>query len=127
MDINTVSLSGRLARDPEYIETQGGLGILKFTLANSRRFKKDGEWQSVSQYFDCVIFGKIATSLSTKLMKSTQVVVSGSLHYESWEDKNTGLKRNKINITVDNLNMFNNNIKTGLDAVSSVFDVESVV
>ncbi|WP_210374684.1 single-stranded DNA-binding protein, partial [Borreliella garinii] len=58
------------------------------------------------QYFDCVIFSKRAESLNEYLKKGKQVVVSGSLKYESWQDKNTGDKRSKINIFVDNLQMF---------------------
>lgn len=105
-DINSLVLSGRLTRDSELSYTESGMAILRFSLANNRRMKKNDEWIDYPQYFDCVIFSKRAESLNEYLKKGKQVVVSGSLKYESWQDKNTGDKRNKINIFVDNLQMF---------------------
>lgn len=105
-DINSLVLSGRLTRDSELSYTESGMAILRFSLANNRRMKKNDEWIDCPQYFDCVIFSKRAESLNAYLKKGKQVVVSGSLKYESWQDKNTGDKRSKINIFVDNLQMF---------------------
>lgn len=39
-------------------------------------------------------------------------MVSGSLKYESWQDRNTGDKRSKVNIFVDNLQMFSSGSNT---------------
>ncbi|WNZ73284.1 single-stranded DNA-binding protein [Borreliella garinii] len=105
-DINSLVLSGRLTRDSELSYTESGMAVLRFSLANNRRMKKNDEWIDYPQYFDCVIFSKRAESLNEYLKKGKQVVVSGSLKYESWQDKNTGDKRSKINIFVDNLQMF---------------------
>nr|WP_267505681.1 single-stranded DNA-binding protein [Borreliella garinii] len=105
-DINSLVLSGRLTRDSELSYTESGMAILRFSLANNRRMKKNDEWIDYPQYFDCIIFSKRAESLNEYLKKGKQVVVSGSLKYESWQDKNTGDKRSKINIFVDNLQMF---------------------
>ncbi|WP_029358879.1 single-stranded DNA-binding protein [Borreliella garinii] len=105
-DINSLVLSGRLTRDSELSYTESGMAVLRFSLANNRRMKKNNEWIDYPQYFDCVIFSKRAESLNEYLKKGKQVVVSGSLKYESWQDKNTGDKRSKINIFVDNLQMF---------------------
>ncbi|WP_324280424.1 single-stranded DNA-binding protein [Borreliella garinii] len=105
-DINSLVLSGRLTRDSELSYAESGMAVLRFSLANNRRMKKNDEWIDYPQYFDCVIFSKRAESLNEYLKKGKQVVVSGSLKYESWQDKNTGDKRSKINIFVDNLQMF---------------------
>ncbi|WKC78615.1 single-stranded DNA-binding protein [Borreliella turdi] len=105
-DINSLVLSGRLTRDSELSYTDSGMAILRFSLANNRRMKKNDEWIDYPQYFDCVIFSKRAESLNEYLKKGKQVVVSGSLKYESWQDRNTGDKRSKVNIFVDNLQMF---------------------
>nr|WP_267508357.1 single-stranded DNA-binding protein [Borreliella garinii] len=105
-DINSLVLSGRLTRDSELSYTESGMAVLRFSLANNRRMKKNDEWIDYPQYFDCVIFSKRAESLNEYLKKGKQVVLSGSLKYESWQDKNTGDKRSKINIFVDNLQMF---------------------
>ncbi|QFI14267.1 single-stranded DNA-binding protein [Borrelia sp. CA_690] len=111
-DINSLVLSGRLTRDSELSYTESGMAILRFSLANNRRMKKNDEWIDYPQYFDCVIFSKRAESLNDYLKKGKQVVVSGSLKYESWQDRNTGDKRSKINIFVDNLQMFSSGSNT---------------
>ncbi|AJA89959.1 single-stranded DNA-binding protein [Borreliella chilensis] len=111
-DINSLVLSGRLTRDSELFYTESGMAVLRFSLANNRRLKKNDEWIDYPQYFDCVIFSKRAESLNDYLKKGKQVVVSGSLKYESWQDKNTGDKRSKVNIFVDNLQMFSSGSNT---------------
>nr|ABP88173.1 hypothetical protein [Borrelia lonestari] len=104
-DINSLVLSGRLTRDSELTYTDTGMAILKFG-ANNKRIKKNDEWLDYAQFFDCVIFSKRAESLSVFLKKGKQVVVSGSLKYESWQDKSTGDKRSKCSVLVDNVQMF---------------------
>ncbi|EEH00710.1 single-stranded DNA-binding protein [Borreliella finlandensis] len=111
-DINSLVLSGRLTRDSELSYTESGMAVLRFSIANNRRMKKNDEWIDYPQYFDCVIFSKRAESLNDYLKKGKQVVVSGSLKYESWQDRNTGDKRSKINIFVDNLQMFSSGSNT---------------
>ncbi|AIJ29488.1 single-stranded DNA-binding protein [Borreliella valaisiana] len=111
-DINSLVLSGRLTRDSELSYTESGMAVLRFSLANNRRMKKNDEWIDYPQYFDCVIFSKRAESLNEYLKKGKQVVVSGSLKYESWQDRNTGDKKSKVNIFVDNLQMFSSGSNT---------------
>ncbi|WKC75858.1 single-stranded DNA-binding protein [Borreliella valaisiana] len=111
-DINSLVLSGRLTRDSELSYTESGMAVLRFSLANNRRMKKNDEWIDYPQYFDCVIFSKRAESLNDYLKKGKQVVVSGSLKYESWQDRNTGDKKSKVNIFVDNLQMFSSGSNT---------------
>ncbi len=111
-DINSLVLSGRLTRDSELSYTESGMAVLRFSIANNRRIKKNDEWIDYPQYFDCVIFSKRAESLNDYLKKGKQVVVSGSLKYESWQDRNTGDKRSKVNIFVDNLQMFSSGSNT---------------
>ncbi|AGT26975.1 single-stranded DNA-binding protein [Borrelia miyamotoi] len=111
-DINSLVLSGRLTRDSELTYTEMGMAILKFGLANNKKVKKNDEWVDYAQFFDCVIFSRRAESLSVFLKKGKQVVVSGSLRYESWQDKNTGDKRSKCSVLVDNIQMFGSSLAT---------------
>ncbi|UER67323.1 single-stranded DNA-binding protein [Borrelia sp. BU AG58] len=105
-DINSLVLSGRLTRDSELTYTETGMAVLKFGLANNRRMKKNDEWIDHAQFFECVVFSKRAESLSAFLKKGKSIVVSGSLKYESWQDRSTGDKRSKISVLVDELQMF---------------------
>ncbi|ANA43832.1 single-stranded DNA-binding protein [Borrelia hermsii] len=102
-DINSVVLSGRLTRDSEITYVNNSIPILKFGLANNRRIKRNNEWIDYAQFFDCVLFGSRAERLIAFLLKGKQVVVNGSLRYESWDDKRTGDKRSKSSILVDEI------------------------
>jgi single-strand DNA-binding protein len=48
-----------------------------------------------------VAFGKTGETIERFLRKGSMVCVSGSLHNSSWDDKETGQKRFKTEITVD--------------------------
>lgn len=54
---------------------------------------------------DCVLFGKRAESLASKLTKGLKVAVEGRLHYSSWEGKD-GSKRSALEVYVDDLEYF---------------------
>lgn len=70
-DINDVSLTGRLTRDPDFRVTAGGTQLLSFGLAfnTSVRNRQTGEWEERGNFIDCTVFGKRAESLSNYLVK----------------------------------------------------------
>lgn len=107
MGINRAFLAGNITRDPQLRATPGGMSILEFGLAVSERRKNQqtGEWDSVPNYFDMKVFGGRAEALSRILTKGMHVSVEGHLHWSSWEDKNGGGKRSKIEVIVDELEL----------------------
>ena len=107
MGINKVFLSGNLTRDPEMRTTNNGFSILGFGIAvnDRRQNKQTGEWEDVPNFIDCNVLGRRAESLASMLHKGMKVTVEGKLHYSSWEDRETGQRRSKIDVTVDNLEL----------------------
>lgn len=105
MSINKVMISGNLTRDAELRSTQGGSSVLKLGVAvNDRRKNPNtGEWEDVPNFIDCTLFGRRAESLAQYLVKGTKVAVEGRLHYSSWEDRQTGQKRSKLDVNVDEI------------------------
>lgn len=103
MSINKAIISGNLTRDSELRTTQTGLSVLRFSVAVNDRRKVDREWKDVANFIDCVMFGVRAENISRYLMKGTRVVVEGRLHWSQWEDRNTGQKRSKIEVYVDDI------------------------
>ena len=103
-DINAVTISGNLTRDPELKATQGGSSILRIGVAcnDSRKNKQSGEWEDVPNFIDCVVFGKRAEALSNMLSKGMKVAVNGKLSYSSWETKD-GQKRSKIEVIANDV------------------------
>lgn len=107
-DINGVVLGGRLTADCKYSVTPGGMGVAKFSIANSRAVKKkDGTWTDEASYFDCVLFGKSAENLSKYLLKGKPVTLQGTVRQDRWEKD--GNKYSRIYFVVDNIQLHGTN------------------
>lgn len=102
-DINNVSLTGRLTRDPELRVTAGGTQLLSFTLVfnTSVRNRQTGEWDERGNYIDCTMFGKRAEALLNFLAKGQKVAIAGKLRYATW-DKD-GQRHSKLDLIVDEI------------------------
>ena len=98
MSINRVIISGNLTRDPELRNTAGGVAV-----NDRRRNAQTGEWEDYPNYIDCTMFGARAESLSRILTKGMKVSIEGKLRWSQWEKKDTGEKRSKIEVIVDEL------------------------
>ncbi len=83
MDINTVTLVGRLTADPELRSTNGGTQMCTLRLA-SNRAPRDGKDQG-AVFVDVVTFGRLAEAVATNLEKGRQVAVSGRIEFRQWE------------------------------------------
>ena len=104
MSINKVLISGNLTRDAELRSTASGTSILAFGVAvNDRRRNQNGEWEDYANFVDCTMFGRRADALAQYLTKGTKVAIEGRLHYSSWEDRNGGGRRSKLDVTVDEI------------------------
>lgn len=106
MSINKVMISGNLTRDAEKRTTPSGTSLLNFGVAvNDRRRNANGEWEDYANFIDCTMFGRRADALEQYLTKGTKVAIEGKLHYSSWEDRNTGQRRSKLDVTVDEIEL----------------------
>lgn len=107
MSINKVVISGNLTRDPELRTTQGGTAVLAGGIAvnDRRKNQRTGEWEDYPNFVDWTLFGKRAEALSKYLAKGAKVCIEGKLHYSSWEDRNGGGKRSKLDVTVDEIEL----------------------
>lgn len=102
---NKVVLMGNLTRDPETRSTPGGQSVTNFSLAVNRTWKgQDGQTNEDVNYIDCVAWGKPGEIIAQYLGKGRAVLVSGRLDQRSWEDKETGGKRSKIEVVVEDFN-----------------------
>jgi single-strand DNA-binding protein len=103
MSINRNTIDGNLTADPEIRSTADGTSVLSFSVAvnDRRKNRSTGQWESVPNYLDCVIFGARADALSKRLGKGTYVAVSGRNRYSTWE--RDGQKHSKIEIIVEDL------------------------
>jgi single-strand DNA-binding protein len=102
MSINRCNISGNIGRDPELRQTQGGTQVLTFSMAVSdrKRNPQSGQWEDVTNWIPCVVFGNRADSLSKFLSKGMKCAVEGKLRQSSYKDK-SGQNRSKVEVIVD--------------------------
>lgn len=96
-DLATVSMTGRLTRNPEQNETTNSK-VSKFSIAVNG-FKKD----DVS-FFDCEAWGKLSEIIQQYCTKGKQIAVSGTIRIDRWEDKE-GNSRSKPVVNVRDMTL----------------------
>ena len=92
--INQVILMGRLTRDPEQRTTTGGKTIASFSIAVDRGGDSDQ-----ADFFDITAWEKLGELVVQYLAKGRRVLVQGRLRQDSWDDKETGKKRSRVEVT----------------------------
>jgi single-strand DNA-binding protein len=101
-DINTITVSGNLTREPELRTFPSGNAVCNLRIAHSERFKgSDGEWADRPQYFDVTVWSGLGEYLAKNLAKGEKVVVSGRLKWREFEVD--GSKRQAVDITADSV------------------------
>lgn len=83
--MNTVSLIGRLTRDPEVRYTSTQMAVARFSIAIDRPVKEGGEKQT--DFPNIVVFGKQAENCERFLAKGRKVAINGRIQTGSYTDK----------------------------------------
>jgi len=96
--INQVILMGRLTRDPEQRTTSTGKTIASFSIAVDR-FGQSADGGDSADFFDITAWEKLGELVIQYLAKGRRVLVQGRLRQDSWEDKETGKKRSRVEVT----------------------------
>ena len=98
-------ITGNLTRDPELRTTPNGASVCGFSVAVNRTFKdSNGEQKEDVSYIDCSAWGRLGEMINQYAKKGSGVLVSGRLDQRSWEDKNGGGKRSRVEIVVEDFN-----------------------
>jgi single-strand DNA-binding protein len=112
--VNKVTLVGNLGKDPEVRSTPSGMSIATFSLATTDRAKdKDGNWQDRTEWHNVKAFGRTAEVVGEYLKKGRTVYIEGRIHYDSWDDKETGQKKYRTEIIVNDLIMLGGGQRDG--------------
>jgi single-strand DNA-binding protein len=107
---NLVILLGHLGKDPEIRATAGGTIVANLSLATAESRKDNtGQWQEHTEWHSLVSFGRTAEVFRDYTAKGSQVMVRGRLQTRSWDDKDSGQKRYKTEIVVDDLTLLSKN------------------
>jgi single-strand DNA-binding protein len=94
---NSCTIVGNMTRSPDLRYTGNGGAVVSFGVAVSEGKDKP------AGFYDVTCFGQLAEHVAESADRGTRVVVFGRLNYQSWEDKNGGGKRSKVEIVADDV------------------------
>jgi len=124
--LNKVFLIGNLTRDPELRVTPKGTPICQFGIAVNRQFKDEsGATRDETTFVDVEAWGKQGELVSKYLAKGSPAMVEGRLKLDQWEDKQSGQKRSKLKVVLDNVQFLSTRGGGGPGASPSVAGEES--
>ncbi len=104
--VNKVFLLGNVGKDPEIKSTGGGTMVANFTLATSDRQKDpQGNWQDRTEWHNLVAFTRLAEIVRDYVKKGSKLFVEGKIQTRSWDDKESGQKRYRTEIIVNDLSL----------------------
>lgn len=97
---NSITVLGRLTRDPEMRTTDSGTQVCNFSVAQNDQVKKDGKYEKSTIFYECAAFGKLAEFMAKFAKKGRECLVIGHFRQELYTTKN-GEARTKLVITAN--------------------------
>jgi len=94
--MNSITVAGTLGKDAELKYMSNGDALCNFSIADSQGRDKPTIW------WNAVLYGKRASSLSQYLTKGQQVTVVGSVSEREWTDRD-GNKRKAMDVRVNDI------------------------
>ena len=105
MNLNQVTIIGRMVRDPEAKKLPNGNAVSNVSIATSRVYKKDDQKVEETEFHNCVAFGRTAEVMNQYLTKGQLVSIVGRLKTRSWDDEASGKKMYRTEIIIDQMQM----------------------
>ena len=104
--VNKVILLGNVGKDPEIRSTPNGTMVATFGLATSDRFQDQaGNWQDRTEWHNLVAFKRLEEIVRDYVKKGSKLYIEGKIQTRSWDDKESGAKRYKTEILVNELSL----------------------
>ena len=112
---NRVVLLGNLTRDPQVRFTPGGTAVAELGMAVNRSWfdKQTNQKKEETTFVDVTLWGKQAELAGEYLAKGRSVLIEGRLQLDSWEDKTTGEKRQKLKVVAESMQFVGSGPKQG--------------
>jgi len=114
--MNSVQLIGRLTRDPEVRETNGGTTVCRMGLAIQRR-----ERDAQPVYVEVKAFNAQAKSCGQYLAKGREVAITGRIETDKW-DAQDGSKRSLTYVIAQTVDFLRRPADNGSTASSGASD-----
>jgi len=127
--VNTVELIGWLGDEPEQRTFPSGARVCRFNVA-TKHFgarSENGEREIETDWTPIEAWEKLSDQCVRYLHKGSRVRIVGSLRTQSWEDKETGLRRYKVFVRADEVLFLDSRPDTnGQEALESSEEAEDV-
>lgn len=127
---------GNLGRDPEVRHLEGGASVAKFPIATNESYKdKSGNWQTITEWHDIVVWRQLAERAERDLKKGMLVYVEGKLRKRKYQDKD-GVDRYVVEVVANTIKILekresreegyfpSTDSQKALNENSAVFDVK---
>ena len=101
MSINVVTLVGRVGGDPDIKYFESGTVKCRQTLAVNRRSRNNDK----PDWFNLELWGKTAEVAGNYVRKGSLIGVKGSLKFDTWSDRQSGVTRSSQVINVEQLEL----------------------
>jgi single-strand DNA-binding protein len=103
---NKAILLGHVGKDPEIRSTAGGTVVASFSLATADRQKDgSGNWTDRAEWHNLIAFNRTAEVVRDYVRKGTQLFVEGKIQSRSWDDRDSGQKKYRTEILVNELTL----------------------
>lgn len=105
--MNTITILGRVGREPEMRTTANGTQVVSFPVADSKKVKG----VETTTWFDCAVFGARGATLQQYVQKGDQIMVTGEMELQTFQ-KNDGTQGFKCAVIVSNFGFVGGNNRT---------------
>lgn len=118
MNLNTVTVGGNLAKDPELRQTPNGAAVCSFSIGNNEVwYTGEGDARQKHErthWFDVVCWGRLAENVARNKRRGDPVIVEGRLHFEMWEKD--GQKRSRVSVMAERVHFLHRAPSQGAQA-----------
>lgn len=84
---NTITIVGRLGKDPEHKTAANGTTVCSLNVATSRSYKQGDDWKEEVHWHRIVCFGQSADR-AKDYRKGDVLIIQGDVRYRKWTDNN---------------------------------------
>jgi single-strand DNA-binding protein len=100
MSINSVTLLGRMVKDPDCKQTQSGISVCSFTVAVDRNYKSGEEREA--DFVNCVCWRGAADFVAKFWKKGDPIALTGRIQTRKWQTDD-GQNRYATEVVCDNV------------------------
>jgi single-strand DNA-binding protein len=122
--LNRIQIIGRLGQDPDARYTPTGKQVVKFSVAISNRWKKDGDVKEYTEWVNIEAWGRLAEICNEYLRKGSLVFIEGRLKTDKYVDDH-GENRYFTKVVIQQMQMLDKKEdKAAVEEMPAEYDVE---